>query len=269
MATTYVPDDMNEKSKAKLTAISKKHFERRLALWKQTAPKRELADQLRLKLTKDDKKLEQLVKKAHDVSVSLSKNGKNLPEPKETEEPPPAPTIQLNYPWELIWADSSVPNDPPLAIALNLDPPFNYGSMRLQLRTDRGRSLESGFMAMGAWFQPSTPGWMNVSCNPTVNYLYGNSNSESYTRAWIGLVIQEWTLDGHPVRDAVNQQVPLWTLTTAHDFIDGNPVSLWAGIPVVSNLKYAIWVRAGGEVGSNELSYADLGVFLSNIFIQL
>ena len=103
MATKNIPDDMNEKSQSILTAISERRFQHRQVLWKQTAPKRELADQLLFKLTKDDKKLEHLMKKAHDTSVLMAKNGAVAHEPREPERPTPLPDpsltdIQLNAP---------------------------------------------------------------------------------------------------------------------------------------------------------------------------
>ena len=62
---------MDEKSQSILKAISERRFQHQQALRKQTAPKREPADQLLFKLTKDDKELERLIKKAHDTSRTI------------------------------------------------------------------------------------------------------------------------------------------------------------------------------------------------------
>ncbi|SPJ75503.1 uncharacterized protein FTOL_05234 [Fusarium torulosum] len=278
MSTIYRPDAMNGKSQAKLTTISEKRFEQRQALWKQTAQKRELADQLLLKLTKDDKEIEKLMKAAHNTSVFISKNGVNPREPKEPNDHPPRPAqgptiIQLNAPWGLVWTWSSAPNDPPLAMAQNLNDPElgQVGAMGLNLRTDRGRSVESGSMAVGAWFQPPRSGLMTVSANPTITYGYGNSAflRSSHTHAWMGFFIQEWTLDGTFVKNDVDQQINLWDLTTDHDFVGDRTFPLTASIPVVSDHNYAIWVWAGGDAESNALSYGSLNVNLSNISIGI
>lgn len=277
MAAKYMLDDMSEKSQAKLTTISEMCFEQRQALWKQTAPKRALADKLLLKLTAEDEELRQLMMKAHDVSIFISKNGPNPREPIEPKYPIPSltavTTVQLNAPWGLTWAWNSVPNDPPLAMAQNLSNPElgQLGVMSLNLRTDRGRPVESGSMAVGAWFQAPRSGLMTISADPTITYGYGNEAwlRSSHTHAWIGFFIQEWTVDGVMVQNVVDQQINLWDLTTDHDFVGGSKFSLGAGIPVISDRYYAIWVWAGGDVESNALSYGSLNVNLSSIFIHI
>jgi hypothetical protein len=272
MASKNVPKHWNEKSQAQLMEAFQEHFRHQQYLWREGAAKRELISRMLLKLTKDDPVVDRLMKETEEKTLALSKQPLLKPHLTKTEvsvrlhnEDFAATSIHLVNPWQLSWTSIPTPGD------VYAD---TSGSMGFGLTTD-GAESEACAMALGDWFQPS-PGssQMTVSVNADITYTYGNHAflQSAHTHAWIGLYIQESDPETDViVQTNVRQMINLWDYT--HDSDLGNnlphsfPVS--ATIASVPEHVYAIWLWAGGDVESSGLSYGNLSVQMTDMFIRL
>jgi hypothetical protein len=136
----------------------------------------------------------------------------------------------------------------------------NTGDIHISMSTDLNDN-DSSVFAWGALGFPLHPpvenGLLELFATPSLSFKWGTfcSDEGAHADAWIGFIVNRFTLQGAPDGDPVVQQGPLWSddswwSGTGLQF-GSKPFGLMVPpFAVDSDHQYWIWVWAGGSVSA-------------------
>lgn len=134
----------------------------------------------------------------------------------------------------------------------------NSGDMSLNLCTDfsDNSSAVSGNAAVGIYFRPPAPGFLQIWSSPSFNDQWGDfcSFDSAHADGWIGLYVGSYDMTGASTGAVVDQKETLWSddswwAGVGQQEGSNSAYGLYAGVqPVWHHRQYQIWVWCGGDV---------------------
>jgi len=234
--------DFIGKSQDRLNLVFQGRFNTRQTHLKDQFPLKETTFSPLRNLVKDDKIVQDVVKRAAQNSADLAKKPLAEPVKRKTEHRTHFGSVDVTfvppYDWTWTWDAKSGPN-PEADASANVN-----GSMNFEAWTGNDGKTAACAVAVGSFFRPTEgTGIMDVFSAPSFNYSWDSSNvlDSSHSRGWIGLYIGEYTLGGDFVQAVVDQQVNIWDSTGAQAM---EAIQAFLSMPV-SPLIAIISMRSG------------------------